>query len=635
MVYTPLQARAHTPPYLIHRYFARRPWNVFKQLVEVYSEAGDIVLDPFCGGGVTVYEALKLNRKAIGFDLNPLAIFIVKNMIKRNVDRLELDSAREQILKYLKSLYSDYDTLEIDTGKDSIKRSTMVGWNELAFKIRCNYCSSKILLSNSNKVSNGRYSCSNNACPGSRNQRGFVEPKNCERMGYEYLFSVGTSPIDGKTISMPFDEKRKNKMLEHIVSLRTELGRNHITVPKDEVPLNWDRQHEDLLFRKGIQVFQDLFTERNLLINLLLLCFIKGLNVSKNTYELLRLAFSSSLRDTNIMAFTAKGWQGGKPTTWSKHAYWIPSQFCEVNILNAFRRAINRVIKSLEYNSGFDYEILESRDFQGLLSGCNILLGNSSLADSDIPDNSIDAIITDPPYGSNVQYLELSHFWYPWNRDMYASEEPDFSKEAVANRKRGFEGAKTMKDYEDNLFLVFSRCYKVLKPQKQMVLTFNNKNIGAWIALLVSILRAGFTLDEEGLFYQTGVENYKQTAHTKYEGSPYGDFIYVFKKTVAAPLYAEEAGIGEDEFVQRLDEIFKRHLEESEKVGSDRNEAIRGMILETIPCLEAYAKMPFLAREHNIYDRYNKSYLKKLYLNAKEKPAETNHRCAKAHSTAF
>ena len=59
----------------------------------------------------------------------------------------------------------------------------------------------------------------------------------------------------------------------------------------------------------------------------------------------------------------------------------------------------------------------------------------------DIPNKSVDAIITDPPYGSNVQYLELSSFWYPWNKDLYENN-PKLSKEAVSNRKKTLKGLK-------------------------------------------------------------------------------------------------------------------------------------------------------------------------------------------------
>ena len=83
--YTPVIAEGHTAPYKIHKYFARRPWNVFEQLVQNFSRENEIVLDPFCGGGVTVYEGIRKGRKVIGCDLNPLSIFVVRNMVKKNI----------------------------------------------------------------------------------------------------------------------------------------------------------------------------------------------------------------------------------------------------------------------------------------------------------------------------------------------------------------------------------------------------------------------------------------------------------------------------------------------------------------------------------------------------------------------
>ena len=53
-------AQPHTPVYKMHRYFARRPWSVFRALIEHYSDPGSIILDPFCGGGVTVVEGLQI-----------------------------------------------------------------------------------------------------------------------------------------------------------------------------------------------------------------------------------------------------------------------------------------------------------------------------------------------------------------------------------------------------------------------------------------------------------------------------------------------------------------------------------------------------------------------------------------------
>jgi 16S rRNA G966 N2-methylase RsmD len=66
--------------YGVHPYFTRRPANVVRKYIEQYSRAGDTVLDPFGGTGVTAIEAFLLGRDAIQNDLNPFANFIASNI---------------------------------------------------------------------------------------------------------------------------------------------------------------------------------------------------------------------------------------------------------------------------------------------------------------------------------------------------------------------------------------------------------------------------------------------------------------------------------------------------------------------------------------------------------------------------
>lgn len=610
--YTPMIAQHHTPPYKIHRYFARRPWNVFQQLVEVFSEPQEIVLDPFCGGGVTIYEGLRKDRKAVGFDLNPLSIFLVRNMIQRLDDLSELTRGYSQVLAYIRFLYGKYNSVMLNSSQSLTPIAIPVEWNELAFKVICHRCGSIIVLSNDNKARNGRYHCPNSRCQGSLTRRGYIEPKDCVRIGYEYLYSV--TSVNGKTIKFDFDAKRNQQVRQHLVFLKKQLCENDISIPQDLIPLNWDRQLEDLLERKGIRTFQDLFTERNLLINCLVLDFIKKLKMQKEVYELLRVVFSSSLRDTNIMSFTNEGWQSGRPTTWSKHAYWIPSQFCEVDVLSAFQRAFSRVKSAVSFNNQSTYHVKSAKKFFDFTQGANVLLQIGSIADSDIPDDSIDAIITDPPYGSNVQYLELSHFWYVWNRDLYGNVKPEFNKEAVSNRKKNFIGTKSMQDYENNLYTVFAKCYRVLKPGRYLVMTFNNKDIGAWLALLLSVFRAGFVHEKGGLYYQDGVENYKQTAHTKQKGSPYGDFIYVFKKVPTITTKSKTYNT-ENQFIEELDRTFRMHLDAFLKSHNNRNKVLLDMFETALPQIEGFVRSVLQKQgfSHNLFQSFNKRYLNRIY----------------------
>lgn len=48
------------------------------QLIRRYTNEQDVVLEPFMGSGTTLFECEKLNRKYIGFDINPLMLNYVK-----------------------------------------------------------------------------------------------------------------------------------------------------------------------------------------------------------------------------------------------------------------------------------------------------------------------------------------------------------------------------------------------------------------------------------------------------------------------------------------------------------------------------------------------------------------------------
>ena len=163
----------------------------------------------------------------------------------------------------------------------------------------------------------------------------------------------------------------------HIKFLKKEIIGHHINIPRDLIPMDWDRQFEDGLAQKGILYFQDFFTKRNLMILLLLKNRINSLEEKLGTekYELVRIVFSNILKDCNIMSFTNAAWQGGSPTTWSKHAYWIPNQFCEVSIIPAFDKSVAKVLASIKYNNGINYIPVRTNSIKDLLENrANVLL---------------------------------------------------------------------------------------------------------------------------------------------------------------------------------------------------------------------------------------------------------------------
>ena len=124
-----------------------------------------------------------------------------------------------------------------------------------------------------------------------------------------------------------------------------------------------------------------------------------------------------------------------------------------------------------------------------------------------ISNQSLDAVITDPPYYATIQYSELSDFFYVWQKrvlgdifpELYLSELTDKDREAVANpsrfRNMG-ESADVLanRDYEAKMALAFAEYFRVLRDDGVMTVQFNHKDSGAWDVLAKSLIDAGFEI---------------------------------------------------------------------------------------------------------------------------------------------
>jgi len=91
-----ISAKPHTHMYLMHKFWARKPHNVVAEYIKRYSRKGEVVLDPFVGSGVAAIEALKLGRKAVAIDLDPISTFITR-MTLIPVDLSKIKDAFEKI----------------------------------------------------------------------------------------------------------------------------------------------------------------------------------------------------------------------------------------------------------------------------------------------------------------------------------------------------------------------------------------------------------------------------------------------------------------------------------------------------------------------------------------------------------
>jgi len=86
-----------------YRYPARFSPRFVRAVIEAFTSPGDVVLDPFAGGGTTLVEAAALGRNPIGVDLNSLGVFVsrVKTTLLSKDDRDALTDWKELVVPKL------------------------------------------------------------------------------------------------------------------------------------------------------------------------------------------------------------------------------------------------------------------------------------------------------------------------------------------------------------------------------------------------------------------------------------------------------------------------------------------------------------------------------------------------------
>lgn len=125
----------------------------------------------------------------------------------------------------------------------------------------------------------------------------------------------------------------------------------------------------------------------------------------------------------------------------------------------------------------------------------------SSTELSSVEDNSIDLVITDPPFGGLLHYSELSDFFYVWLRlalkdkypEQFSAEFTPKSMEAVANRAREPEDADGF--YQRLLTQCWREAHRILKPSGILAFTFHHSEDEPWVAVLESLFDAGYYLE--------------------------------------------------------------------------------------------------------------------------------------------
>ena len=126
----------------------------------------------------------------------------------------------------------------------------------------------------------------------------------------------------------------------------------------------------------------------------------------------------------------------------------------------------------------------------------------SSATELPYPDNYFDAVFTDPPYYDNINYAELSDFFYVWLKRTIGDLYPDLfstpmvpkTEEIVSNPVRHGNKKKAKQFFEDMITKAFKEIHRVLKPDGIACIVFAYKSTAAWETIINALLNSGLYL---------------------------------------------------------------------------------------------------------------------------------------------
>lgn len=445
------------PVYNAHGYLTKVPVSAIAPFLEAFTSPGDVVCDPFAGSGMTGVAAAMSDRRAELRDISVLGHHIGSGYLTL-VDPHVLMAAALRVA---------------DTVLDRFPA---------VYEHSCDRCSRPATLSRT--VWSVCFRC--DACEGSVNF-------------YDALGAAGWSKADMRCphCAEPFATRTAMRLGEVAVldTVRCScsaqlvdqpptppLGRlDSSSVSPNSASIHADRQmyHASALGKHGLRETSDFFSSRNLTILAAL-------------HEEIRREQDADIGDKLMFAFTAilpraskrYQWSKKRPLNASNATYYIAPVFYEWNVLDLFLRKARAVIKS-------DGQIRAARE---QVNASGPIIANYSIGSADeldLADGSVDYVFTDPPFGSNLFYSDMSLFHEAWLGRFTAHE-----REAVVDRTAS-EGGRDFGHYEALLTGALQEIHRVLKPSGWLSMNFSNAKGELWALLQRAIDEAGFVVVPE------------------------------------------------------------------------------------------------------------------------------------------
>ena len=456
----------NNPIYIAHSYHTKVPHPAIMRYILHYTQPGDIVFDGFAGSGMTGVAAqmcgskfdvdlLKEDRGVVGVrhsicsDLSPIATLISAAYLNKFNSKGFMAKAKKILEQVENELGWMYKTLV--NGKPAKVNSTI--WSDV---YTCPTCGEEIVLWNASVDLQKETFVEEFKCP----KCGTL----CSKKNLEKLWETKYDPIVGDSIvvlkkvpvriNFSLGGKRGEKDIEDSdIQLLNKCS--DVIVPN---PCNCElpegEKTKSIYNSNRVKYLHQFYTNRTYRV----LSRINDLAKGDVFIQSLLTSVAQSTSIMNKFRFTGTGIMTG--------TFFFPSLNWEFNPFETLKRKL-KAFSQIDYPN----------------RGASIVNLASATHLPCMPDNSVDYIFVDPPFGANIMYSELSSIWEGWLRVMTNN-----SEEAVINK----EQKKTLFDYQRLMNESLREFYRVLKPNKWMTVEFSNTSASVWNSIQNALQGVGF-----------------------------------------------------------------------------------------------------------------------------------------------
>lgn len=499
------------PIYKAHSYHTKVPHLAIVPCILHYTDPGDVILDGFCGSGMTGVAAqwcgtapieyrFRLEtdwrkqgldkpkwgaRRVVLNDLAPAATFIAANYNLPFDVQAFAKAGKELLAKVEQELGWMYETIHTD-GKTKGRIEYTV-WSEV---FTCPDCTGEVVFLDEGLDERTKRVRGSFPCPHCGAQ---LTKDNLER-----VFESRVDPMTGGTwkrvkfqpslISYDANGQRHEKkpddadleLLDRIAQLPLPSE-----IPANRFPIE-QMYHGSRIEPKGFTHIHHFFLPRAAQA---LAAMWRKANTQPAGRIRRWLRFLLESHFVNLSIQNRYRPEVSFPYNPLTGVYYVPSLISEASPFTAYVNKVKRIAASFKAYSP--------------LAG-NVCLSTCSADTLCFPKDSIDYVFTDPPFGENIYYADLNFLVESWHR-VFTNATP----EAIIDKFKD----KGLPEYQRLMQRCFEEYYRVLKPGRWMTVVFHNSRNAVWNAIQEAMLAAGFVVaDVRTMDKQQG--SYRQVTST-------------------------------------------------------------------------------------------------------------------------